>query len=664
MSTKKKIIKEKKNKTKKRSTIDIMEDFKTNGISVLDTLNKHELSKIIKEANKQYHSHKATPFFTDAEYDIIKEYLEKKFPDAEILQEVGAEVLGKQKVNLPINMPSMDKIKPDTEALTQWTRKYKGPYVLSCKLDGVSGLYYTMKGNKNLYTRGNGKVGQDVSHLLKAISLPTIKDVIVRGEFIVSKSTFDTKYSQDFANIRNMVAGIINRKSVDKKAKDVDFIAYEVIQPALNPSEQMSFLFKHGFKTVQNETKTKITNETLSQILVDWRENYVYEIDGVIVADNHIHTRLEGNPDHAFAFKMVISDQIAETHVTDVIWTASKDGYLKPRVRVNPVHIGGVKIEYATGFNGQYIESNKIGIGAIIQLVRSGDVIPYIKSVTTPAEVAKMPDIPYIWTDSHVDIMLANKQDDPVVLEKRITAFFTGIEVDGLSSGNVKRLIQGGYNTIPKILQMREQDFLGIEGFKEKLAHKIFTSIHSKLKSSSLSRIISASGTMGRGIAEKKLKPVFQKYPRILVSSESPLEKQNMLLQVDGIGKENAKMFVDNIPEVVKFLTECQLMNPETGVPCFTVENESNPEEQTEPIVQMNSHPLYGKKIIFTGFRDKELMNILEKSYNVSFGSSISKNIQIVIVKTMEESNKKIDQAKSLNIPVFTIDEFRNKYSL
>ena len=57
-------------------------------------------------------------------------------------------------------------------------------------------------------------------------------------------------------------------------------------------------------------------------------------------------------------------------------------------------------------------------------------------------------------------------------------------------------------------------------------------------------------------------------------------------------------------------------------------------------------------------------MNVLEKSYNVSFGSSISKNIQIVIVKTMEESNKKIDQAKSLNIPVLTIDEFRNKYSL
>jgi NAD-dependent DNA ligase len=91
---------------------------------------------------------------------------------------------------------------------------------------------------------------------------------------------------------------------------------------------------------------------------------------------------------------MVLSDQVAEVKVVDVIWTASKDGYLKPRVRVEPVHIGGVTIEYATGFNGKFIEDNKIGVGAIIQLIRSGDVIPYIKSVVVPAETGKMPDIP------------------------------------------------------------------------------------------------------------------------------------------------------------------------------------------------------------------------------------------------------------------------------
>ena len=211
--------------------------------------------------------------------------------------------------------------------------------------------------------------------------------------------------------------------------------------------------------------------------MTQWRDHYSYEIDGIIVANDEIYQRTNKNPDHAFAFKMIISDQVAETHVTDVIWTASKDGYLKPRVRVSPVSIGGVKIEYATGFNGQFIEKNKIGIGSIIQLVRSGDVIPYIHAVTTPAEKAKMPEVDYVWTDTNVDIVLANKDQDPVVLEKQITVFFTTLEVEGLSSGNVRRLIHAGYNSIPKIIHMSESDLLQIEGFQQKMAKKLFENI-------------------------------------------------------------------------------------------------------------------------------------------------------------------------------------------
>lgn len=647
-----------KNNTKRKVPKTIMQEFKTQGITALEKLSKIQLNNIVKEANKQYHAHqtgKQSPILTDAEYDIVKEYLENKYPNADALRDIGADVPEKQKVDLPINMPSMDKIKPDSEALSQWCKKYKGPYVLSCKLDGVSGLYYTMDNKSKLYTRGNGKIGQDVSHLLKSIKLPDKQNIIVRGEFIVSKTVFNTKYKNDFANIRNMVAGIINRKTLDKKAKDVDFIAYEVIEPVIKPSEQMSFLKENGFNTVKNDSYNTITNDLLSEILVNWRENYEYEIDGIIVNDDNSYARLEGNPDHAFAFKMVISDQLAETQVTDVIWTASKDGYLKPRVRVNPVHIGGVKIEFATGFNGQYIESNKIGIGAIIQLVRSGDVIPYIKSVSTPAESAKMPDVPYTWTDTHVDIILANKSDDPVVLEKRITSFFTGLEIDGLSSGNVKRLIKGGYNTIPKVLHMKESDFLEVEGFKEKMANKIFTSIKSKIQNASLVKIMAASGTMGRGLGERKLKPIMEKYPNILISGETENEKMEMLINVDGIGKENAKTFIENIPILLQFITECKLTE--------RLRRRSATPDQKEPEDDVTTHPLYGKKIVFTGFRDKAIMEMLENKYKVTFVSSVNKNTNLVVVKNKNDTNKKIDQAKLLGIDVLDFNEFKIKFN-
>ena len=646
-----------KNNTKRKLPKTIMQEFKSQGLPALEKLTKTQLNNIIKQANKEYHAYhtkQKPPTLTDAEFDIAKEYLESKYPDADALQDVGAEVPEKMKVTLPINMPSMDKIKPDSDALPQWRKKYKGPYVLSCKLDGVSGLYYSVNNTRKLYTRGNGTVGQDISHLLKPLSstIPNIPDVIVRGEFIVSKTKFETSYKSDFATIRNMVAGIINRKSIDKKAKDVDFVAYEVIQPVLPPSEQMKFLTEKGFNTVQNITKRDIDNEFLSNTLIDWRSNYSYEIDGVIVTDDKAHPRVQGNPDHAFAFKMVISDQMAETHVVDVIWTASKDGYLKPRVQINPVHIGGVKIEFATGFNGQYIESNKIGIGAVIQIVRSGDVIPYIKSITTPAETAKMPSVPYTWTDTHVDIMLANKKDDPVVLEKQITAFFTGLGVDGLSIGNVKRLMQGGYYSVAKILHMQLDHFKALEGFQEKMSLKIYNSIRDKVAGASLVKIMAASGVLGRGLGERKLKPILAKYPNIVTSSETANEKIAMLQTVDGIGKENAKTFVSNIPAFLTFMAECELMDK--------LQVRVERVQSAEPIAE-STHPLSGKKIVFTGFRDKPYMESLENK-GIVFASTISKNVFMVVVKDKTEKNAKIDAAMKLNIPIVSIQEFKEKY--
>ena len=465
-----------------------------------------------------------------------------------------------------------------------------------------------------------------------------------------------------------MVAGLVNRKTFSDVSKDIDFVAYEVIHPVLKPSEQMSFLQSNGFKTVQNANHTTLTNDFLSETLMKWRTEYEYEIDGVIVTDDKIHKRINKNPEHAFAFKMVISDQVAETHVLDVIWTASKDGYLKPRVRIDPVRIGGVTIEYATGFNGQFIESNKIGVGAVIQLVRSGDVIPYIKSVTTPASIAKMPSVPYSWNSTHVDVLLANKEDDPVVLEKKITAFFTTLEVVGLSTGNVRRLIQSGYNNVPKIVHMTLGDFQKVEGFQEKLSQKVHTSIHEKIRTSSLARLLAACGCLGRGLGEKKLKPILESYPTIFTSTETPAEKLRMLMGINGIGKENAKSFIEHMDKCTTFLNACglgdRLSTVENGSSSTSSEKESNSKmpKQNQNQNQNSEHPLFNKKIVFTGFREKELMKKMEDDYKVSFGSSISKNTFMLVVKEVETKNAKVEQARKLEIPIMNFRDFREKY--
>jgi NAD-dependent DNA ligase len=349
-------------------------------------------------------------------------------------------------------------------------KKYSGPFVLSCKLDGVSGMYSTEGKTPKLYTRGDGNIGQDISHLIPFLKLPKEKGIVVRGEFIIPKETFDEKYKVLFANPRNLVSGIVNSKSADKKMEDLHFVAYELIRPQMIPSEQMKHLTNAKFEVVQHITTETLTNDMLSQVLVDWRKNYAYEIDGVIVANDGIYERHSGNPEHAFAFKMVLSDQVAEAKVVDVIWTPSKDGYLKPRVQIEPINLGGVCIEYATGFNAGFINENNIGVGSLIEIIRSGDVIPYIRKVVVPAKYPKMPNVLYKWNDTNVDIMLQDIDSDETVREKNITGFFRGIGVEGLSSGNITRIIKKGYDTIEKIVKMSVDNFLEVDGFQIKTA--------------------------------------------------------------------------------------------------------------------------------------------------------------------------------------------------
>jgi NAD-dependent DNA ligase len=548
-------------------------------------------------------------------------------------------------------MASMDKIKPDTKALPTWKSKYSGPYVLSCKLDGVSGLYSTEEENAGLYTRGDGKIGQDVTHFISYLNLPKKKNIVVRGEFIMKKNTFETKYAKKFANARNLIAGTVNRITINDTVNDMDFVAYEVIKPVLKPSEQMKFLEDNGFITVRNETKKDITNDLLSKLLVDWRNNYDYEIDGVIVTDDKIYSRKSGNPDHSFAFKMALSEQMAEAKVLDVEWNASKDGYLKPKVRIEPVKLGGVTIVKATGFNGAFIESNKIGVGAVIQIIRSGDVIPYIRSVITPADRPLMPTVDYVWNESHVDIMLENKNDDENVRNRNIIGFLKGIEVDKLGDKNVIKIIDAGFDSIPKILKMTKEELLTIDGFKEKMANNIHDGIKTQIEKASLSKIMTSSNMFGRGFSNKKIELILTEYPDILTSNDSETNKIDKLSKVKGMAKKTAEAFVKQIPGFLIFLRECQL------------ESKLTISEKQNEIVLDESHPLFKKSIVMSGTRDKDLEQKL-KEVGANINTSVTSKTFAVITPDPNSDTGKVANAKKLNIKLFTPEKFKETYKL
>ena len=660
--------------------LNFIDAFKKQGISALKHLSEKELIHIIQLADEGYYSEdNGEPLMSDNEYDVLICYTAERFPKSIAIKEghtkIGMVAAEKNKVTLPYQMWSMDKIKPDTDALSKWMTTYTGAcYVLSCKLDGISALYTTEGsasgagasgagasgadahvGEPKLYTRGNGVVGQDISHLIPFLRLPKTKNITIRGEIIISKELFATKYASIFANPRNFVAGVVNKKTEDKaKYKDLSFVAYEVIYPVRKPSEQLNFLL--GLKEVEVVTHSiekNITNDLLSNYLVKWRADCKYEIDGVICIHDKVYERKAGNPEHAFAFKMALSDQMAEAKVVDVIWTPSKDGYLKPRVQIEPVILCGVKIEYATGFNAKFIESNKIGVGAVIQLIRSGDVIPHIKQVIKPAALALFPEVDYSWNETRVDIMLVDKTTDETVRIKNISGFFVGIGVDGLSSGNIKRIIDAGFDTIPKIIKMEEADFLKVDGFKDRLTEKIKTGIKTRLAETSLEEFMHSSNIFGRGFGTKKFKTILDAYPEVLISKEACISK---LTSIAGMAQKTSEQFIEKIPEFIQFMRDIGLENKLYSLEPIPV---SSPEKK--------EHPLYGKKYVMSGFRDKPLISALER-VGAEQGASVNKNTFVLLVKSLDDdattATTKIIEAKKIGVPVMTVDMFKTKYTI
>ena len=641
--------KKKKIKQKVKSTVTSKKRLlllKENGIDALESLSEKELANMLLTANDYYYNKK--PLIDDGVYDILKTFIENQYPNCDALEQTGAPIKTK-KVNLPYFLGSMEKIKPDTKALDKFKKTYKGQYVISAKLDGISALYTTEGDEPKLYTRGNGSVGKDISHLIPHLDLPDIKNIVMRGELILPKKIFNTKYKvMGYKNGRAFITGAVGQeKREPSKWKDIRFVAYELIKPTTTPSKQMKWLVINYKYVVKHMVKKKITNEFLSTLLLDWRDNYEYNVDGVIVVNNKIYPRTNDKyPKYAFAFKMVLSDQMAESLVTDVIWTPSKDGLLKPRVQYEPVVIGDATLEFATAHNADFIRKNKIGIGAVIQIIKSGDVIPKIQKVITPAETAKMPTIPYKWNKTHKDAIMINPQKNSIVREKNITKFFQDLEIERLGPGNIKRIIEAGYDTVPQILKMKTDDFMEVEGFQEKLSKTVRKNIRVGVKKASLPTLMKATNLLGRGMGSRRIIMILDEYPTVLTSSESPETKIAKILQIKGFAKKTAELFVSRIPNFLAFLSSTKLQYKLKEV-----------QKQKD-----TSHPLYNKSIVMTGFRNKELTEKILKATGKALSTSVSSNTFVVLVKDTNENTSKANKARDKGVSLMTPETFVSTY--
>ena len=383
---------------------------------------------------------------------------------------------------------------------------------------------------------------------------------------------------------------------------------------------------------------------------------------------------------------MVLTDQEIEAKVVDVLWTVSSNGLIKPRVQFEPVTIGGVSITYATGFNAKFIKDNNIGLGALVKLIRSGDVIPYIAEVLVPAQAPLMPnstEYEYVWNATNTDIVLLNNKTDPRVIEKTIIKFFKDLEVEGLGEKNVKKILASGANTIEKIINASIEDLLKVEGFKQKMASKIHSSIKTQVKKATLAQLASASNIFGQGFAEKTIRIILETYPTILTSNLSEEEKVAQITTIKGYANKTARQFVKSIPQFNSFmekirpninqdelkeeeeLNEEEEPNEEEPNEEEPKEEEPNEEEPNEEDIQSNT--LKNKVLVLSDFdksvyTKKEITNeVLKLGARVEAG--ITKETNILVVGNILKNTTKIVKAKKNSaIEIIQLDSFLKKY--
>jgi len=641
-----------KNVTRKR--MKSFEKLSKDPIPYLEAHDIEKAAKLLKEASFEYY--KGTPVITDDIFDIVKNYIQNKDPKHPVLNEIGAEAPG-EKVKLPFWMGSLDKIREEAgekagfeKAIESWKAKHIGNVVISDKLDGNSALLvYSPKGIK-MYSRGDGYQGQDISHLIpliqgipKKLSFP---NYAVRGELIMSKEGWKTKGKG--ANARNAVAGVMHSKHPDRElASIVEFVAYEQLQPRASASDGLEVMEEFGFKIVYNTkvTTKSLTVEALSKILIQRRKESPYEVDGIVIFHDDDHNQVSGkNPSYAFAFKSILTHEEAEVIVKEVTWAASKDGYLKPLIHFDAVVLAGASIQKATGFNAQYIDTNIIGPGSRIVIIRSGDVIPHVVRILSKSATGK-PSFPenckFKWNDTHVDIVLEDSSSTEDVIVKRMTYFAKTLDMKGVGEGIVQRLYTNGVNTIKKLLNVNTEELLKMEGFQKKSAEKLVNEIKEAINKADCLTFMDASNLFGRAIGEKKLKLIVTKFPKIL---EGKVPKELELSSVDGIGILTAKQFLDGIPAFFEFMKDI-------GISCNKVTT----------VVASNKPSLSNLTVVFTGMRDKDLEAEIE-ARGGKIGSSVSKKTTVVVAKDPSDESGKVKTAKELGVEVLDFESFKKKY--
>lgn len=636
-----------------------------------------ELVSILNKAGKAYYQ-EANEIMSNFEYDkLYDELVELEKQEGVVLSNsptinVGYEVLSelpKERHAQP--MLSLDKTK-DVQALKSWIGTQKG--LLSWKLDGLTIVLSYENGKLvKAVTRGNGEVGEVITNNAKVFKNVPLEiaykgNLILRGEAVIKYSDFEemNKTIEDvdakYKNPRNLCSGSVRQLNNEITAqRNVHFYAFTLVQAEdvdfqNSRKEQLRWLMGLGFDTVEYKEVTMETMEDAVAYFADKIETFDLPSDGlVLVLDDIAYGRSLGTtakfPRDSIAFKW--KDEIKETTLKEIEWSASRTGLINPVAIFEPVELEGTTVSRASVHNVSIMENLELGIGDTIKVYKANMIIPQIEENLTRSGVKDIPThCPVCGHDTEIRNDNGVKSlycMNPECLAKKIKSLthFVGrnaMNIDGLSEATIEKFVQSGM--IKELadlyhLDKYREEIVTMEGFGERSYENLITSIEES-RNVEMPNFIYALGIGNIGLSTAKL--IVKQYG----SDWDTIKKLDamQLVDVNGIGDVIADTFVAYFQDAERVEQIERLVQELT----FVVE-ESN-EEKT----------LDGLTFVITGsvnhFANRnEVKDVIEKRGGKVTGSVTSKTNYLINNDNMSNSSKN-KKAKELGIPIITEEEF------
>lgn len=634
-------------------------------------MNQLELENKIKKAQEAYYS--GNEIMTDLEFDALWDELSEKYPNSDLLKEIGSDLTSKSgKIKHIMNMGSQSKFNTE-EGFRDWIKNenIQFPILVQHKLDGASiELQYENGNFLRAVTRGDGKYGEDVTRAFKegVNGFPLIlKDKFsgaVRGELVMFNDIFNKKYASEFKNPRNLVAGMIKNENINDFS-DLSIICYDVFSKDCfvfeTETDKMSFMINHGFYVVPNIKMNEI------DAVINYRESLALKvklkdmpvnIDGLVIKQDICDKNdlIETRPKKQHAFKFEDCPEV--TFVRGIEWSLS-GSTLTPVAIMDPVEIEGTTVTRASLANPRLIKELGLQINDKVEVTKRGMIIPKIERVVEhmpdsyPVEypdTCPICDSEVILTDT--EIKCSNSRC-PGKKRHQIEKWIYILDAKGFGETLIDFMFNKAH--IESVLDLyNEEKILYVkENYYSKVnAEKAFKDLELKSKNITLSQFIAGYDIDGIGleIAQSLVDygfDTFDKLNAFITETESTNIKISKLCEINGWSDTRANSFLVGMRQ--------NLTNMNNVIKKGIVTISEN------IVTGIKESPMNGKKICVTGklekFNRKEIEQFI-KDHGMIAQSGVNKETDYLVTNDPDSGSSKNKNAQKFGIPIISEVEF------